>query len=381
MNVTRPSLVPNLLLDGMLTVAVGAIVFWGSRWVGQVPPRHPIDLVAQLLMGTTVAALFARRLWPVPVLGVTTAATVAYLALLYPYGPVFLPFLVAMYTVAAATPLRTAIIAGVLAIVACMVPNAAVLPRDNFFNGAVTLLLSHTWMVAPWIVGAVVRLHHDTVERDREEMGKRRAYEERLLVARDVHDVVGHSLAVINMQAGVALHVLDRRPEQARVALDAIRQSSKDALDELRGTLAVFRRTDAADDSRRPAAGLGQIEQVITKVTESGRSVELTVSGEGGSLPAAVDLAAYRIVQESLTNFVRHAGPASAQVRITYEPRQVTVEVTDDGRHTAQHPGPSGTGIVGMRERATAVGGALDAGPRPEGGFRVVARLPYGNGR
>jgi signal transduction histidine kinase len=378
MHVTRRSLVPTVILDALLACALLAIMFWSAHWLGQVPPRHAIDVPARVLMAVVGVPIAVRRLWPIQVLGVITAGLVAYLALDYPYGPVFFPFLIAMYTVASALPLRQALIAGLVAMAAVMVPEAATLSRTDVLASAASLLFVHTWFAAPWVIGAVVRLHRDGVERDREEAGQRRAYEERLRVARDVHDVVGHSLAVINMQAGVALHVLDRRPEQARVALDAIRQSSKDALDELRGTLAVFRRTEP-EATRRPAAGLAQLDSVIANVTESGRRVDLEVSGERRPLPAAVDLAAYRIVQESLTNVVRHAGQASATVRIAYEPRQVTVEVTDDGRHAA--PSPSGGhGIVGMRERATAVGGSLEAGPRPEGGFRVVARLPYRDG-
>lgn len=380
MNVTRRSLVPTLLLDGLLACALAAIIFWSAHWLGQVPPRRAIDWPARALMVLTVTPIVVRRVWPIPTLAVITAALVAYFALSYPYGPVFVPFLIAIYTVAAALPFKRSAIAAGAAIVAVVIPDAvASMGGSDPLLIITSLALWHTWFAAPWVVGAVVRLHHDSVERDREESGQRRAYEERLRVAREVHDVVGHSLAVINMQAGVALHVLDRRPEQSRVALEAIRQSSKDALDELRGTLAVFRRSET-EVARRPAAGLAQIDQVIANVTESGRRVELDVTGDRRTLPEGIDLAAYRIVQESLTNVVRHAGPASARVRIVYEPEQVTVEVTDDGAHAPETPS-GGHGIVGMRERATAVGGTLEAGPRAEGGFRVLARLPYRDGR
>jgi signal transduction histidine kinase len=212
---------------------------------------------------------------------------------------------------------------------------------------------------------------------------RRRAYEERLRIAQEVHDVVGHGLAVINLQAAVALHVVGRRPEQAEVALAAIKRSSKDALEELRGTLAVFRQPqpDHPDGAWRPAPGLGQLDGLVTAVAEGGLSVEVAVSGERADLSAAVDLAAYRIVQESLTNVVRHAGPATATVRVGYEPGAVVVEIADTGRGRPSGAArPAGHGIAGMRERAAAVGGTLEAGPSAEGGFRVRARLPFGDG-
>jgi signal transduction histidine kinase len=215
------------------------------------------------------------------------------------------------------------------------------------------------------------------VARARDEEARIRAYEERLRIAREVHDVVAHGLAVINMQAGVGLHVLDRRPEKARDALARIKEASKHALDDLRGTLAVFRMPEDAIEPRTPWPGLGRLDELIAGMRESGLSVNLAVTGEGGDLPAHVDLAAYRIVQESLTNVLRHAGPIEATVRVDRRHSEVAIEITDDG---AGCPSASasggGHGIAGMQERALAVGGSLEAGPRPEGGFRVRAQLP-----
>jgi signal transduction histidine kinase len=240
------------------------------------------------------------------------------------------------------------------------------------------------WLLGlPFTAGLVIRLWRESLRRDREEAARRLAYEERLRVAREVHDVVGHGLAVINMQAAVALHVLERRPEQGRAALEAIKQTSKDALEDLRGTLAVFRERDQpGGEGRRPAPGLGQLEALVAATAERGLPVELVVSGHVDDLPAAVDLAAYRIVQESLTNVVRHAGPTRATVRVSGEHGRVVIEVADRGRARPVANGRrEGHGIAGMRERATAIGGSLDAGPRPEGGFRVVASLPYASAR
>jgi signal transduction histidine kinase len=250
----------------------------------------------------------------------------------------------------------------------------------------------HLWFLVPWAIGAGLRVRREDTRRGREEAGRRHAYEERLRIAREVHDIVGHGLAVINMQAGVALHVFDRRPEQARVALEAIKQASKDALEELRVTLDIYRRPDDGaqstasrperdgEEARRPAPGLAQVDGVVAAMAESGLAVRLEVTGSPVALPAAVDLAAYRIVQESLTNVVRHAGPASARVQVRYEPGEVVLEITDDGRARvgAGARDSGGHGIAGMRERAAAVHGTLEAGPRPAGGFRVLARLPSG---
>jgi signal transduction histidine kinase len=238
-------------------------------------------------------------------------------------------------------------------------------------------------LLPPWAIGTVVRLGRESARRAQQEETRRRSYEERLRVAREVHDVVGHGLAVINLQAGVALHVVGRRPEQAEVALAAIKQASRDALEELRGTLAVFRQAEAVsgDGAWRPAPGLGQLEALVAAMGEGGLPVDLVVTGDRAGLPVAVDLAAYRIVQESLTNVVRHAGPATATVRVGCEPGAVVLEITDTGRGRA--PGAAragGHGIAGMRERAAAVGGTLEAGPIADGGFRVRARLPFGEG-
>jgi signal transduction histidine kinase len=176
----------------------------------------------------------------------------------------------------------------------------------------------------------------------------------------------------------VALHVLDRRPEQAREALLAIRQASAGAMQELRATVGVLRRPAGGERSRAAVPGLAQLDELVAGVARAGPAVQVVVDGEPAALPPAVDLAAYRVVQESLTNVVRHAGPARATVRVAYDGAGVEVEVTDDGAGgSASAAGPgAGHGIAGMRERVAALGGELRAGPRPQGGFQVSARLP-----
>jgi signal transduction histidine kinase len=347
---------------------------------GEVPPRRPLDLLAWVLMGVAAAVLLWRRRWPLGVLAVTIGTSVVYLVLEYPYGPILLAMSVAMYSVANRLPVGGSLVACGVALVAVVLPELLVIDRERLLTETPLLLAVLSGLLLPsWAVGTVVRLAQEAERHTRQEETRRRAYEERLRIAREVHDVVGHGLAVINLQAGVALHVVGRRPEQAEVALAAIKRSSKEALEELRGTLAVFRRPDDQDGPRRPAPGLGQLEALAAAMAEGGLPVKVAVTGERAELPAAVDLAAYRIVQESLSNVARHAGPATATVRVGYQPDAVVVEIADTGRgRAAGVAGPGGHGIAGMRERAAAVGGTLQAGPTAEGGFLVRAQLPCG---
>jgi signal transduction histidine kinase len=195
--------------------------------------------------------------------------------------------------------------------------------------------------------------------------------------------VLAHGIATISVQAGVAAHVLHERPEHAAQALQTIKETSKDALRELRGVLGVLRETDESEP-REPAPGLSQLDRLIDATAHAGVPTQVAISGRRRSLPATVDLAAYRIVQESLTNVVRHAGPTSASVAICFAADEMTVNVDDNGHgassqsleRSGQSSNSSGHGIRGMRERAHALGGQLEAGPRTSGGFRVSARLP-----
>ncbi|MGH9093911.1 MAG: sensor histidine kinase, partial [Acidimicrobiales bacterium] len=214
-------------------------------------------------------------------------------------------------------------------------------------------------------------------EQTREEEARRRVDAERLRIARELHDVVAHSMAMINVQAGVAAHVIDTRPEQAAVALNAIKAASKEGLRELRAILNVLRQADEADRTS-PAPGLGQLDALVSATRQAGLPVELDRRGQMTDLPAAVDLAAYRIVQESLTNVLRHAGPAPTTVCVDHQPGGLRIDVTDTGGATppSEATEGAGTGIRGMRERAESLGGTLEAGRRAGGGFSVHAELP-----
>jgi signal transduction histidine kinase len=218
------------------------------------------------------------------------------------------------------------------------------------------------------------------LERAREELARRAVTEERLRLARELHDVVAHAMSVIAVQSGVGAHVADSRPGEVGRALAAIEVTSRAALTELRRLLGVLRQDGDPQASLAPVPGLANLDVLLAEVAEAGLAVRLRVEGAPAPLPAGVDLSAYRIVQEALTNVVKHAGPAHAQVVVGYGDQEVTVEVIDDGRGavTSVTDGRAGTGngLIGMRERVAAVGGDLEVGPRPHGGFRVAARLP-----
>ncbi|MFG3601884.1 sensor histidine kinase [Micromonospora chersina] len=359
------------LLDGLVALALLVIGLAGTAPAGlnqgveAGPAAYPLVVVAAL-------AVAVRRRWPLATLAVVTAASTAYLVLGYPYGPILLSFFVAVYTVAAYRPARDAAVANGVALLV-LLTHVFVGVRPP---GLVGLMPAAAWVVVPFAVGVTVRLGRENAARSRTDEARRLADAERLRVAREVHDVVGHGLAAIHLQAEIALHLLARKPEQAEAALTAISRTSKEALDELRVTLTVVRRDEAADE-RAPAPGLAQLPQLRERLAGAGLPVTVEVEGSPRPLPVAVDLAAYRVVQEALTNVLRHAGPATATIRVGYAPTEVAVEVTDTGRGAAGPAGDSGGyGLAGMRERVTALGGSFAAGPASAGGFRVSATLP-----
>jgi signal transduction histidine kinase len=356
--------------DGLLAalLLVFGLVATGFAAENQPHAAH-LDGLGYGLIAIASPALAVRRRWPVATLAVITAATTVYLVRGYAYGPIMIVLSIAVYTVAATLPVRPAALVAGAALVALTLH--VFVPPDNQ-PGLSGLAPAAAWVVVPFAVGVTVRLSREAAARARTDAARRIADDERLRIAQEVHDVVGHGLAAINMQAEIALHLLQRKPEQAQAALTAISRTSKEGLDELRATLAAVRR----GGDRAPSPGLAQLPALRDRLAHAGLPVTLSVIGApaGGELPVAVDLAGYRIVQEALTNVLRHAGATTAQVRIEHRADVVEVEVTDSG--PGGPPSPGGTGIAGMRERATALGGELQAGARPGGGFRVHAVLP-----
>jgi signal transduction histidine kinase len=219
------------------------------------------------------------------------------------------------------------------------------------------------------------------LERDREEQARRAVADERLHIARELHDVVAHSMGVIAVQASVGEHVIDDNPAEAKRALEAISGVSRSTLAEIRRMLGVLRETDddtGASPAYAPAPGLDDLERLVGEVDRAGVRVAVAYEGERVELPRGVDLTAYRIVQEALTNVMKHAGPAAAEVKVSYAPGELDLEIIDDGRGiNGRADGRRGHGLLGMRERVAVYGGTIDAGPKPGGGFRVAVRLPY----
>ena len=341
------------------------------------PDRQALDLLAYLLLAVGPVALLWRRRSPAVVLAVVMASNVLYFGLGYPYGPAWLALIVAFWTAVTGGARRVAWATAVVGLAAYFT-LAALLDRVGPATAA-TIAAHLGWLLLVLSVSEIAlaaRQRRQAAERTRAEEARRRAGEERMRIARELHDVLAHNISLINVQAGVALHLMDEQPGQSRTALVAIKQASNDALGELRSVLDVLRQGDEAPP-RAPASGLAQLDSLVAGAGATGLEVRTRVEGLARPLPAGTDLAAFRIVQESLTNVTRHAGPASATVLVRYGPDDLTVRVDDDGRGPAAATGPgNGNGIRGMRERVAALGGELTTGPRPGGGFRVQARLP-----
>jgi signal transduction histidine kinase len=369
----------TLLLDGLLALALSAIGIAGTYGSLHATYGHTPQLptwCAFVLSVVAASALAGRRTWPVATLAVATVATSAYLAAGFPYGPILLSLLVAVYTLARYVPTRRAVIVAAVALVVLLAHILVARPRPGVWG----LVPGSAWVVVPFAIGLAVGLHREAVIRERTQLARAHADQERLRVAQEVHDVVGHGLSAITMQAEIALHLLDRQPEQAGPALSAISRTSREALDDLRVTLGLVRRGTGDDEARAPLPGLARLDELIARMSDSGVRVQIHTGGERRALSSAADLTAYRVVQESLTNVLRHAGAATADVWVNYLPDGLAVEVTDTGRGGPADVPPgdhsSRRGLDGMRERVTALGGTFHAGPRPTGGFGVSIRLP-----
>ncbi|MDX6354900.1 MAG: hypothetical protein QOF98_1803, partial [Streptomyces sp.] len=332
-----------------------------------------------LLLAGPVMLLFRRRA-PVAVAAGAGAVTLLYLVLGYPYGPVFASLAVALFTAVAAGHRRPVLIvaaAGYTGTVLVGVWLYRWLPPagDHGMTWA-EVSASGAWLLAVLAAGELFRLRREQIARDRRERAeaeRRRADEERMRIARELHDVLAHSISVINVQAGVALALIDERPEQVRAALTTIKAASKEALGEVRQVLSTLRAPGEAP--RSPVPGLDRLPELLEQAGYAGLTAGVTVEGTRVPLPSGADLAAFRIVQEALTNIVRHSGSRTARVLLAYRPGAVEVRVDDDGPAVAGGES-GGNGLVGMRERAAALGGTVEVGPRPDGGFRVRATLP-----
>ncbi|MEV6291305.1 sensor histidine kinase [Streptomyces sp. NPDC051896] len=362
------------------TALLTAFVFIGTHFAahGQAH-RVPLTASARLLLLVASVLLLWRHRYPVAVAYGTAVATLVYLAAGYPYGPVFLIVAVGCFSAVVAGHRRAAWGAvGLLwaghALIALWLYRW--LPPAGDQAGSVYQEIGiGAWVLAVVALAELVRVRREQWAReraDRAAAARRRADEERLRIARELHDVLAHSISVINVQAGMGLALLDSDPEQARTALTTIKAASKEALGEVRQVLDTLRAPGAAP--RAPAPGLDRLPELVEQAASAGLTVE--IEGEPPRLPPGADLAAFRIVQEALTNVVRHSGSRHARVRFAHDGEALRLRIDDDGPATGADAGGSGNGLAGMRERAAALGGTIDAGPRPDGGFRVLAVLP-----
>ncbi|MET9700936.1 sensor histidine kinase [Streptomyces sp. NPDC006529] len=367
-------------------LVVAVVAQAGTGWAEHLQPgRQPLGWAGRALLLLGPLLLLLARRYPVAVVGGVCAVTLGYLAAGYPYGPVFFGVAVACLFAVAAGHRYAAwtsvglLWAGHLAIAHWLyrwLPPSGDGPASWAGEGPVI-----AWGLAVLAGSEVVRVRREQRARDRAERAlaeRRRADEERLRIARELHDVLAHSISVINVQAGVGLALLDADPEQARTALRTIKEASKEALGEVRQVLGALRAPGAAP--RAPAPGLGRLPELLAQAAAAGLTVSLEGEADGRGLSPGTDLAAFRIVQEALTNVVRHSGSRTARVRLARPAGALELTIDDDGPPTGGNPGGSGSGLAGMRERAAERGGSIEAGPRPDGGFRVVARLPLGGG-
>ncbi|NGO43102.1 sensor histidine kinase [Streptomyces sp. YC419] len=354
----------------------------GKTWGTQAPDALGFTLMT--LAGVTLAF---RRRGPLPVLAVTGALTVIELVSGDPRTPVAMSAVVALYTVASATDRPTTWRVGLLTMT--VLTGVAMLAGSMPWYEQENLgIFAWTGMAAA--AGDAVRSRRafvhaireraERAERTREEEARRRVAEERLRIARDLHDVVAHHIALVNVQAGVAAHVMDKRPDQAKEALAHVREASRSALNELRATVGLLRQSGDPEAPTEPAPGLDRLDELVGTFRNAGLPVEVARTDQGTALPAAVDLAAYRIIQEALTNVRKHAGTeAKAEVSVVRVGPNVEITVLDNGPGDdaeARQDKNGGHGLLGMRERVTALGGSCTAGPRYGGGFRVHAILP-----
>jgi len=343
--------------------------------------RDPNALAVLLALCCSLPYFF-RRHAPFAVLVITTSALVAMSCFTFQSNVQSQMLVVAAYTVGAYCSGGKRlfsilwIAAGLIIVASVGIPDA---------TGA-NILLSGAFYFAAYAIGSSfrnrrllmeqLRQRAASAEHERDEEAKRAVADERLRIAQELHDVVAHSMGVIAVQAGVGAHVIDKDPDEAKKSLQAIAATSRSTLTEIRRLLGVLRADEHG--AYQPAPGLGDLGRLVDDLGGAGLPVTLKIDGAGDDVPPGVDLTAYRIVQEALTNVLKHAGPARATVEIDYVPGAIHLVIADNGRGVNGRATDGGHGLIGMRERVGVYGGTLSTGPAPGGGFRVDAELPYG---
>ncbi|MGZ4726939.1 MAG: sensor histidine kinase [Acidimicrobiales bacterium] len=412
----HPLLVDTLVAALVSTIAFGSYVATGhDRFQGKIAPR-PVDALGFVLVALAAFPLAARRRHPLVAFGLILAGTAGYAVMAYGDSAVVLPLFIMMGTIGARFPRRRSLEA--LAVAELVMVPAYFVAATHFHNTptAFTALVNGALLVVPWVFGENVRHRRQTfadaqeravrAEQDRAAEAHRAVTEERSRIARELHDVVAHAMTVMVVQASAARRVLETSPDQRLQAIEAlthVESTGREGLAEMRRLLGVLRQEagqgrgletgqvtgvgsgvgSGAPRRGRPGPELApqprahDLSALIRSWTDAGLEVELSVQGELDQLPPGIDLTAYRVVQEALTNTFKHAGPARARVSIVVAPSELQIEVVDDGRGAAATPPATpGHGLVGMHERVALYGGTVDTGPRAGGGYAVRARVP-----
>ncbi|MFJ8310053.1 MULTISPECIES: sensor histidine kinase [unclassified Streptomyces] len=353
-----------------------APLFWHAR-----QPIFPGPVLRAALAVVLALVIGWARRRPLPVFGVVLAESVAALALGEKTWPFFLALGGLLCYVAATRPRRTAVVAAAVELAAWIGElGAADYGQEQFSDAVSTLLAVAAGVFIPWSIGNSIHRQRVYGQALRTQAAARAVQAERLRIARELHDMVAHSVGVIAIQAGAASLVIDTQPTGARKALGAIEATSRETLAGLRRMLVSLREAEAEGDPSQAAAavGLEAVDRLAEATADAGVRVEVRWLGQRRPLPPEIDLAAFRIIQESVTNTVRHSGTRSCRVSVEYRDEELAIEVLDDGRGAARAGAAAGSGygISGMRERVALLNGRFSAGTRPEGGFQVAARLP-----
>ncbi|QWB24292.1 MULTISPECIES: sensor histidine kinase [Streptomyces] len=378
---------PFLIDLAMVLALLGCTALGGSLTMpGAAPPDQ--DMTATALAGVACLVLLKHRTHPRACVVVAGGCTVAAIALGYLVTPLLLaPMMAALYWLAALTDPKSTRVYGLTVVVA--VTLAAVFSDSmNHISLLLRTIGPIFWLLLPLAAGKTTQLRRaylqsvqaraEHAERTREEEARLRVTEERMRIARELHDVVAHHMALANAQAGTAAHLALTNPEQTQRILTDLTGTTSSALRELKATLGLLRENDSGPGSAalEPSPGLGRMPELVTACESAGLRVTVTTEGEPQPLSPGVDLTAYRIVQEALTNVTKHAAAEAAQVRLAYTGSRLLITVVNEGPGKPEPARGRGFGLVGMRERAQSIGGELCAGPRPQGGFEVTTALP-----
>jgi signal transduction histidine kinase len=377
------------VLIALVAAVPGQLEVWAGVSTGKLSGPHAVLSLAYLLAALGLA--FRRR---APLAATAWIAAVLTLEQLVFGGTEGFGFIIPVwgiaYFVALGEPRSRALLGLGMLLLTELVRQSRNPHNTTVAHSAAEWLAGHTvWMmpiVLAWVLGAYMRTRRlyveqlreraERAEREHEERAAAAVASERARIARELHDVVAHSMSVIVVQAEAADEMLDRAsPDRARAPLSKIQETGRAALTDMRRMLGVLREA-GSEPALAPQPGIANLELLVAKVREAGLPVEVTVEGAAAPLPPAIDLSAFRIVQEALTNTLKYAGPARARVSVRYAPGALELEVADDGASPPSDGSAGGHGLVGMRERVALFGGHLDAGPAPDGGFVVRARLP-----